>query len=77
MHVTRYTYRILHSILPPPQKKKRKLENTKFLTEKFSEFLDLLLNRSMPIQNPRHFAVAASRITSYNVHQQQVRPVTS
>jgi hypothetical protein len=46
--VTYYTYHVLHLILL----KIRKLENSKFLTEKFSEFLDLSLNKSMPIQNP-------------------------
>jgi hypothetical protein len=48
MLVTYYTYCILRLILL----KTRKLENTKFLTEKFSEFLYLSLNRIMPIQNP-------------------------
>jgi len=73
MLVTYYTYHILHSILL----KIRKLENTKFLTEKFPEFLDITLNRIMPIPNPWHSAIATDRITSPNVHRQHDRPVTS
>ena len=48
MLVTYYTYHILHSILL----KIPILENTKFLTEKFPEFLNLTLNKIMPIPNP-------------------------
>jgi hypothetical protein len=48
MLVTCYTYHVLQLILL----KIRKLENTKFLTEKFSEFLDLSQNKNTPIQNP-------------------------